>query len=74
MKLIYDSDSLRKDIRTKRLIEMEGGNLRTAAKKAGVSVSTLCRVENGKIPDLMTYAKVCAWLGISMDKHIKKSK
>lgn len=73
MKLRLDSDGFRKDIRTKRLMEMEEG-LRDAAKKIEISPATLSRCENGKIPDLLTYAKLCRWLKISLDKHIKLSK
>lgn len=29
----------------------------------GVSPATLSRVENGKVPDLETFSKVCRWLG-----------
>jgi transcriptional regulator with XRE-family HTH domain len=37
--------------------------LRAAALDAGVSAATLSRVENGKMPDLETFAKLCKWLG-----------
>ena len=37
--------------------------MREAAKEIGVSPATLSRVENGKVPDLDTFGKVCAWLG-----------
>lgn len=32
-----------------------------------VSVSTLSRVENGNIPDIDTYLKICKWLEVPMD-------
>jgi transcriptional regulator with XRE-family HTH domain len=36
--------------------------LREAAKIIGVSPATLSRIENGKIPDLDTFSKLCKWL------------
>jgi transcriptional regulator with XRE-family HTH domain len=40
-----------------------GRGIRETAKEVGVSPATLSRVENGKIPDLETFGKICAWLG-----------
>jgi transcriptional regulator with XRE-family HTH domain len=40
-------------------------SLRQAAADAGVSFSTLSRVEDGAQPDLATFTKLCAWLGIA---------
>lgn len=40
-----------------------GKGIREAAKEVGVSPSTLSRVENGKVPDLETFGKICHWLG-----------
>ena len=40
-----------------------GSGIREAAREIGVSPATLSRVENGKIPDLDTFGKVCQWLG-----------
>ena len=39
--------------------------VRDTAKEIGVSPATLSRIENGKQPDLVTFEKVCRWLGIS---------
>ena len=40
--------------------------LRSAAEEIGdVSAATLSRVEQGKIPDLDTFFKLCGWLGKS---------
>jgi len=40
--------------------------LRTAAEEIGdVSAATLSRIEQGRIPDLDTFLKVCRWLGKS---------
>lgn len=48
----------------RRLQEHRAGKgIREAAKEVGVSAATLSRVENGKIPDLETFGKICHWLG-----------
>ncbi len=40
-----------------------GDGVRKAAKEVTISSATLSRIENGKIPDLETFAKICRWLG-----------
>lgn len=40
-----------------------GKGIREVAIEVGVSAATLSRVENGKIPDLETFGKICLWLG-----------
>ena len=45
--------------------------LRETAKEIGdVSVSTLSRVEQGKIPDLGTFLRLCRWLGVSPEQFM----
>jgi transcriptional regulator with XRE-family HTH domain len=48
-----------------RLLVAKRGSrgVRAAATDAGVSSATFSRVENGHIPDLQSFAKLCAWLG-----------
>lgn len=41
-----------------------GRGIRAAAAEAGVSSATLSRVENGHMPDLLTFAKICRWLEV----------
>src|SRR3989442_2951324 len=36
-----------------------------AGEIGGVSASTLSRVEQGNVPDLDTFMRICAWLGAS---------
>jgi transcriptional regulator with XRE-family HTH domain len=44
--------------------EKRGENgVRSAAAEADVSSATFSRIENGQIPDLATFAKICRWLG-----------
>lgn len=40
-------------------------SLRQAAAEAGVSFSTLTRVEAGAQPDLTSFTLLCGWLGVS---------
>lgn len=49
-----------------RLIVKKRGTrgVRAAAAEAGVSSATLSRVENGNVPDLATFAKICRWLEV----------
>lgn len=39
-------------------------SVRQAAASAGVSFSTISRVETGQQPDLVTFLNLCAWLGL----------
>jgi transcriptional regulator with XRE-family HTH domain len=36
-----------------------------AAEIGGVSAPTLSRIENGNVPDLETFMKLCRWLNVS---------
>jgi transcriptional regulator with XRE-family HTH domain len=49
-----------------RLIARKRGarGIRAAAAEAEVSPATLSRVENGNLPDLATFAKICRWLNV----------
>lgn len=49
-----------------RLILKKRGSrgIRSAAADADVSPATLSRVENGNVPDLATFAKICRWLDV----------
>ena len=38
--------------------------VRETAKEIGINHSTLLRIENGLLPDLETFGKVCRWLEI----------
>ena len=40
------------------------GGIREVAREIGISPATLSRVENGRLPDLETFSKVCRWLKI----------
>lgn len=48
----------------KRIAEHRGPNgVRAAAKEIDISPATLSRIENGHVPDLETFVKICKWLG-----------
>jgi ribosome-binding protein aMBF1 (putative translation factor) len=48
--------------------EVEKLSLRDLGATIGVSASTLSRLENGEMPDLLTYAKLCFWMNVAMNK------
>jgi transcriptional regulator with XRE-family HTH domain len=43
------------------------GLRKIAEEIEGVSASTLSRIEQGKVPDVDTFIKLCSWLGVSAD-------
>jgi len=48
------------------IVERRGGlGVRAAAAEIGTSPATLSRIENGQIPDLETFSKICKWLNVS---------
>ena len=56
-------NALSKMIKSKR----SDRGLREAANDIGISVSTLSRVENGNLPDIDSYMKLCKWLEVSIE-------
>lgn len=56
------------------LVREKRGNrgLREAAKEIGVSAPTLMRVENGRIPDVTTFGRICDWLEVSPGDFISE--
>lgn len=63
-------EELKKDIISKRC-HYNRIALRECAKQIGISASTLSRVERGRIPDLITYAKLCMWLDKNMNYYFE---
>jgi transcriptional regulator with XRE-family HTH domain len=45
--------------------ESKNQGIREAAKEIGISSATLSRIENGKLPDLESFSKICKWLHIN---------
>lgn len=58
--------SLGNDVRKHR----ENKTLRDAAKEIGISAATLMRIEAGRVPDVETYGKICAWLGVDPGSYL----
>lgn len=56
-----DTAALKELVRKRRA----GQSLRQTAEEVGVSFSTLTRVEAGAQPDLTSFTKICAWLGVA---------
>lgn len=57
-------DLVKVDKLAERILQKRAGKgIRATAVDVGVSPATLSRVENGKIPDLETFGKICGWLG-----------
>lgn len=61
----FDSLRFRADI----LARGGGRVLRSIAPELGISAPNLSRLLNGKTPNLLTYAKICHWMGVSMNKY-----
>ncbi len=49
--------------------------LRAVAHEIGnVSAATLSRIEQGKVPDVDTFVRICKWLNVSTDTFIEGDK
>jgi transcriptional regulator with XRE-family HTH domain len=56
-------ETLKIELLAQRLRERRAGKgVRDAAAEARVSPATFSRIENGKVPDLETFSRVCRWL------------
>src|SRR6266542_2274869 len=56
-----------------QLVKQHRGHqsIRQAAAEAGVSFSTLSRVEAGAQPDLATFLRLCAWLEVAPERFFR---
>lgn len=70
MKLIFDGDSFSKQVKKKRVID-EDLDMRTLGKRLGISAATISRCENGWMPDIDAYARLCYWIGRPMNDFVK---
>lgn len=68
--LKFNYDLFRKDLITQRVIELET-TIREAAKIAGVSASTISRIENRKSFDMETFVKLCLWMKSEPSKYFQ---
>jgi len=51
-------------LRLKEKRSSKGMDIREAAKEIGISPATLSRIENGSVPDIGTFSKICKWMQI----------
>ncbi len=65
-----DSQQLAIMVRTKR---GEAGLRQVAQEIGDISPSTLSRVENGKLPDMDTYLRLCDWLEVDPAHFFKNT-
>lgn len=49
-------------------------SLRNAAKQNGLSVATMSRLVNQSLPDVISFAIVCKWMGKPMELYFKPKK
>lgn len=62
---MVDYQKFSAQLKTKR----GGRGLRVVAEEiGGVSASTLSRIEQGNVPDLETFMRICQWLGVPADE------
>lgn len=66
---IVDMAALGSLLRSRR--KDAGLSVRQAAEDAGVSFSTVTRVESGAQPDLATFLKLCAWLRVRPEEFFR---
>jgi DNA-binding Xre family transcriptional regulator len=48
-------------------------SLRDVADEAGISIGTISNIENGQMPGLITYARLCRWLDVSLDMFVREA-
>ena len=58
----YKADELKKDLIEKRCYDLNI-TMDDASKVIGISKATLSRLEKSRKPDMITFVKVCKWLG-----------
>jgi transcriptional regulator with XRE-family HTH domain len=47
--------------------------LRVLANEINVSAATLSRIEQGKVPDVDTFIRICKWLNVATDTFIAEA-
>jgi transcriptional regulator with XRE-family HTH domain len=45
-------------------VKRAGRGVRAVAKEIGISPATYSRVENKNLPDLLTFRRLCEWVGL----------
>jgi len=65
------SDAVKETMFTKMANEKKRIGLRVFAKQIGISHSTLSRIENGNLPDVETFFRLCKWMKRSSEDFFK---
>lgn len=66
----YNSKLMRTRLVTFRKID-NNYSMQDMAELIGISKATYSRIENGKLPDLLTFFKIIIWLGDDPINYIK---
>lgn len=69
MKQIFDSEMFAEKVTLHR--ERCRLSLRDAGKQVNLSASTLNRIEQGKLPDIETFFRLCKWMILPTDYFLK---
>ncbi len=69
MARFLDTKALAERIRLKR---GKRGLREISEEMNGIGISTLSRIENGKMPDVETFLAICHWLQVSPSEFVKK--
>jgi transcriptional regulator with XRE-family HTH domain len=69
MARFLDTKALAERLRAKR---GKRGLREISEEMNGIGISTLSRIENGKVPDVETFLAICHWLQASPSEFIKK--
>lgn len=59
----FNSAKFSKAVKVKRIIE-QCITMRTLAKKIKVSAATISRTENGLMPEMINFLRLCSWLEV----------
>jgi transcriptional regulator with XRE-family HTH domain len=62
-------------VKLSNMIKAKRGDkgLREVSKAIGLSAPTLSRIEQGKVPDVETFMRLCEWLEVPADTFSKSS-
>jgi transcriptional regulator with XRE-family HTH domain len=69
MTRFLDTKALAESLKLKR---GKRGLREVSEEMNGIGISTLSRIENGKMPDVETFLAICHWLQVSPNEFIKK--
>lgn len=78
MEKTFNKDKFTKYLKTELFNQIQQEQrrigLREFAGKIGISAPTLSRLENGNVPDVESFIKVCVWMDVSPSTFINNPK